>query len=99
MNDDRAAWARRLAIAVVFESDKGWNAHGGKELLPHTPRHSGGDMYGFAGGHMEDEGGFDTSPIEKWYRRDEVINGTAGIFWNPRAAKTNDGRGKPLPNG
>jgi hypothetical protein len=33
---------------VVFESDVGWNAHGGPELLPDEPRHLGGDSYGFA---------------------------------------------------
>ncbi len=35
---------------VIFESDAGWNAAGGPELLPAEPRHFGGDSYGFAGG-------------------------------------------------
>jgi len=35
----------------IFESDAGWNAAGGKELLPRTPRHLGGDNYGFVDGH------------------------------------------------
>jgi len=35
----------------IFESDAGWDAAGGKELLPRTPRHLGGDNYGFVDGH------------------------------------------------
>jgi hypothetical protein len=27
------------SVIVIFESDRGWNAHGGKELLPDFPRH------------------------------------------------------------
>jgi hypothetical protein len=36
---------------AIFESDRGWNAHGSKELLPDFPRHLGGDNYGFPDGH------------------------------------------------
>ncbi len=36
---------------AVFDADGGWNAHGGKELLPDFPRHLGGDNYGFPDGH------------------------------------------------
>jgi len=36
---------------AIFESDRGWNAHGGAELLPRAPRHyHHGDVYGFADG-------------------------------------------------
>jgi hypothetical protein len=35
---------------VVFESDVGWGAAGGPELLPNTPRHLTGDNYGFTDG-------------------------------------------------
>jgi hypothetical protein len=36
---------------AIFESDRGWNAHGGAELLPKAPRHyHHGDVYGFADG-------------------------------------------------
>lgn len=35
---------------VIFESDAGWNASGGRELLPDEPRHEMGDNYGFADG-------------------------------------------------
>jgi hypothetical protein len=38
-------------LVAIFASDRGWNAHGGQELLPATPRHLGGDHYGFADGH------------------------------------------------
>ncbi len=30
-------------VVMLFESDKGWNAAGGAELLTDTPRHDGGD--------------------------------------------------------
>jgi prepilin-type processing-associated H-X9-DG protein len=48
-----AALADPGQTIVVFESDSGWNAVGGPELLPDIPRHSGGDHYGFADGHVE----------------------------------------------
>ena len=35
---------------ALFESNQGWNAAGGPELLPKDPRHQGGDIYGFADG-------------------------------------------------
>jgi len=38
-------------VVAVFDADGGWNAHGGKELLPDFPRHLGGDNYGFPDGH------------------------------------------------
>ncbi len=43
----------RAQVVVIFESDAGWNAAGGPELLPDVPRHSDGDNYGFADGHVE----------------------------------------------
>jgi len=53
---------------VVFESDWGWNAAGGPELLPDVPRHfrdgTGGDNYGFADGHAE------------WLKRKQNPDGT-----------------------
>jgi prepilin-type processing-associated H-X9-DG protein len=36
---------------TIFESDRGWNAAGGPELLTDVPRHLGGDNVGFADGH------------------------------------------------
>ena len=35
---------------AIFESDAGWNASDGPELLPDAPRHMGGDVYVFASG-------------------------------------------------
>jgi hypothetical protein len=35
---------------MLFESDAGWNATGGPELLPDEPRHAGGDNWAFADG-------------------------------------------------
>jgi uncharacterized membrane protein len=46
---DQLADAARLP--VVFESDRGWEAAGGPELVPPEPRHFGGDNLGFADGH------------------------------------------------
>jgi hypothetical protein len=40
----------RGRLVVVFESDAGWDACGGVELLPRIPRHYGGDTYGVADG-------------------------------------------------
>ena len=36
---------------LVFESDRGWNAAGGRGLLPEAPRHLGGDCYAFLDVH------------------------------------------------
>jgi hypothetical protein len=44
-------------VPAIFEADAGWNAHGGKELLPIFPRHGGDDNIGFPDGHA------------KWYAR------------------------------
>jgi prepilin-type processing-associated H-X9-DG protein len=38
---------------AIFESDAGWNASGGPELLAARPRHSGKDNFGFADGHVK----------------------------------------------
>ena len=40
---------------MLFESDGGWNANGGRELLPASPRHMGGRTYvvAFVDGHVE----------------------------------------------
>jgi prepilin-type processing-associated H-X9-DG protein len=38
-------------LVLFFESDAGWNAHGGPELLPAEPRHFGGDNVAYADGH------------------------------------------------
>jgi prepilin-type processing-associated H-X9-DG protein len=43
---------RPRAVVALFESDAGWNAAGGPELLPEEPRHFGGDNYLFADGHI-----------------------------------------------
>jgi len=36
---------------AIFESERGWNAAGGPELLVATPRHLLGDNFGLADGH------------------------------------------------
>jgi prepilin-type processing-associated H-X9-DG protein len=41
------------ATVLIFESDRGWNAAGGPELLSAEPRHLGGDNFGYADGHAE----------------------------------------------
>ncbi len=55
---NNAIAGRRLAdlgdptwAVVLFESDAGWNAAGGPDLLPPNPRHRQGDHLGFADGH------------------------------------------------
>jgi len=65
---DRLANADRLVS--VFESDGGWNAHGGPDLLPQYPRHSKGDYYGFADGSA------------KWYaRKSKLVPGQSEPQW------------------
>jgi hypothetical protein len=63
---------------IIFESDAGWNAAGGRELLVEKPRHRGGDWYGYAGGQMNS-----LTPMHEWHRRADVVAGKAGIFWDP----------------
>jgi len=36
---------------AIFESDRGWNAAGGQDLLPYEPRHLGGYNFGYVDGH------------------------------------------------
>jgi prepilin-type processing-associated H-X9-DG protein len=55
---------------ILFESDRGWNASGGLELLPREPRHIGGDNYGFADGHA------------KWVSRRSALS-EARLQWQP----------------
>ena len=38
-------------IVAIFESDRGWNAAGGEDLLPYEPRHLGGYNFGYLDGH------------------------------------------------
>jgi len=40
-----------VRTVVIFESDRGWNAAGGPELLPEEPRHAGGHNFGYLDGH------------------------------------------------
>jgi prepilin-type processing-associated H-X9-DG protein len=69
---------------MFYESDGGWNAAGGPELLPDQPRHFGGDNYGFADGHAQ------------WFARKRLPDGTRakearddGVIWDPKVkAKT-----------
>jgi len=63
---------------LIFESDAGWNAAGGPELLVEKPRHRGGDWYGYAGGQMDSP-----TPMHEWHRRADVLAGKADIFWEP----------------
>jgi prepilin-type processing-associated H-X9-DG protein len=50
-NEKMAASPSAARLIVIFESDVGWNAHGGGELLPTPPRHLGGENFGFLDGH------------------------------------------------
>jgi prepilin-type processing-associated H-X9-DG protein len=38
---------------MIFETDQGWNASGGPELMPKAPRHGRAFVVGFADGHVE----------------------------------------------
>jgi hypothetical protein len=41
------------ATLIIFESDRGWNAAGGPELMAPVPRHLTGDNIGFPDGHAK----------------------------------------------
>jgi hypothetical protein len=63
------AAGNRAFLILLLESDRGWNAAGGPELLPDTPRHLGGDNLSFVDGHA------------MWVRRENVVPGNATSGW------------------
>lgn len=63
---------------LVFESDGGWNAHGGRDMLVAKPRHNGGDYYGVAGGQMNSE-----HPVALWRSRKATAGGGSSLRWQP----------------
>jgi len=71
----------------VFESDRGWNAAGGLELLVRVPRHYKGDNVGFVDGHA------------KWYLRQALISKeNADYFvWEPPRLELLPRREAPPP--
>jgi len=71
-----------VSTVLLFESDAGWNACGGRELLPERPRHGKRDMYAEA------------LVSTRLSDRTAVTEGTADIFWDPMAAGE---AGSPLP--
>jgi hypothetical protein len=82
-----ASLSNRAETVVIFESDAGWNAVGGRELLPDEPRHLGGDHYGFADG------------FARWLKRKQLPDGTwakepeADVIWEPVVVER---EGEPL---
>jgi type II secretory pathway pseudopilin PulG len=69
---------QREHTVLVFESDGGWNAHGGKEMLVAKPRHNGGDYYGVAGGQMNS-----ANPEALWRSRRPTAGGGSSLRWQP----------------
>ena len=61
--------AQPRLVVSIFESDAGWNAAGGPELLPKEPRHGGGDNYGFADGGA------------RFRRRETALDPEKGVRW------------------
>jgi prepilin-type processing-associated H-X9-DG protein len=61
------ALADPARVPAIFEADAGWNADGGKELLPIFARHGGGDNIGFPDGHAA------------WYARQKP---RGGVRWD-----------------
>jgi len=72
---------------LLFESDRGWNATGGKELLPSRPRHGGGDCYAF----VQEDGGIDGT---RWCLRRNEDSCRGEVRWDPTAGG-GTGRGRP----
>ena len=58
-------------MVLVFESDAGWNAHGGRSLLPEVARHLSGDDLLMADGRVI------------WVRRDDLREGSFRFIWSP----------------
>ncbi len=58
-------------MVLVFESDAGWNAHGGRSLLPEATRHLSGDDLLMADGRVI------------WVRRDDLRVGSFRYIWRP----------------
>lgn len=50
---DTASIEDSQGTIALFESDRGWNAVGGWDLLTETPRHLGGDVFGYVDGHSD----------------------------------------------
>lgn len=67
-------------LVLLFESDAGWNAAGGSDLLPEAPRHFGGDHVFFVDG----SGGYqprryrDAGTVRHWLKD---YSGT--VEWTP----------------
>jgi hypothetical protein len=66
---------------MLFESDRGWNATGGAELLPNKPRHDGGDRYALADGqtHWIMRKGWDAQGRRHW----EKAPKGDWVIWKP----------------
>ena len=60
---------------AFFESDRGWNAAGGPELLPAEPRHLGGYNFGYPDGHVT------------WMPEAEI---SERCIWNPQSSRPDD---------
>jgi len=63
------ALADPVRTIAIFESEAGWNAHGGPELLSEEPRHLGGDDLGFADGHAA------------WMHRERLLSEESTARW------------------
>jgi hypothetical protein len=83
-------------LVLLFESDAGWNAAGGPELLPALPRHHGGERVFYVGGsggwqaRLHAKGPGDSTSVTRSYyhvRPEEWLKGYAGITrpveWTP----------------
>jgi len=73
----------RANTILLFESDKGWNAADGSDILPNAPRHLGGDNGSFADGHA------------RWLSRATVIPGEMRSGWLKAYRRDDHIRWKP----
>ena len=69
-------------VVLIFESDGGWNAAGGMELLAEEPRHLGGENYGFVDGHAAWIGRRLADADEEGERVYERVPAKDGIRWD-----------------
>lgn len=66
-------------VVMIFESDSGWNASGGKELMITTPRHSNRYVIGLADGSVQQ------------MTEEQVQN----LRWDPSSNTSNDSNSNP----
>jgi hypothetical protein len=75
------------AVVAIFESDRGWNAHGGPEVMTDFPRHLGGENVGYPDGHAKWRARQKPAGEVRWDRKWPHAFREAEVEWMPVWAK------------